>query len=716
MTGTAPQPHDPQRSDPEGTVYVPAVPSDATAVMPAMSTETTGMIPPVRDDTAPDGRHGVPTRAPGTVYRAGTFPRTDERAGTHGPDDRAPGTYGRPPTTYGQPPTTYGQPPTTYGQPPAGYDQAPATYGRPGEHPDHAASADQPAGPGRPATQGTVYGSRRPAGPPEQPAPPSPAGTAGDDGASSVTRNSAMMAGLSLVSRATGALRTLAIAAALGDLLVADDYNVANMLPNMLYEFLLGGVLASVVVPLLVRARSRDDDGGEAYTHRLVTLVAVTLGAATIIAVLAAPVITALMSNSRTPAADRSLTTVLAYLLLPEIFFYGMAAVLSAVLNTRNHFAAPMWTPILNNVVVIATAGVFILVHGTDQPQAASMTTAEILILGVGTTLGIVIQALGLLPALRRVGYRWRWRWDFRELHLRELGRIGGWALCYVAASQVGVVVVLWMARYAGNRGGQGAAVYLYAYLILMMAHGIVAVSIITALMPRLSAAATDRRYGDVTDGLALGTRLSAALLIPAAAGYIVLGRPMAVVLFDWGAYNHSAALATGTVIAWSALGLVPFAVSQLQMFTFYALPDTKTPALINIPTVVARLLIDGLFLVVLPAAAVVSGLMVGNAVSYTVACAIGYVLLRRRLGPLGLRRVGAALGRMSVAAVTAAVAAALLVFALVEALGTGHGASLLQLVLGGAVLLGVYLAVAVALRVREITQVWEMVRSRLGR
>jgi putative peptidoglycan lipid II flippase len=538
-----------------------------------------------------------------------------------------------------------------------------------------------------------------------------------DDGTGSVARNSATMAALSILSRVTGLLRTVALAAAIGAKAVSNDYNVANTLPNMVYELLLGGVLASVVVPLLVRARTRDTDRGEAYAHRLLTLATVFLAAATLLAVVAAPLLTTLMSNQNTTAADRHLTTVLAYLLLPEIFFYGMAALLAAVLNTRGQFAAPMWTPILNNVVVIVTAVVFMLLPSAGSPpQAARLTLMHILVLGVGTTVGIVVQAAGLIPALGKVGFRWRWRWDFRELHLGELARIGGWMMTYVLVSQVGVIVALKVARIAADRvGAAGPTVYLNSYLIFMMAHGIVAVSILTALMPRMSAAAAEGRYADVAAHLSLGTRLSSVILIPATAAYLVLGRPLGVTLFGYGSYGVEDAARTGWVIAVAGLGLVPFAISQLQLGAFYAMPDTKTPALLNIPVVVVRIALQCLTLLG-PMAGVAAGLMGGNTLSYLFGAVLGYWLLRNRIGRLGLREVGATLVRLTLAAGLAAVPTALVVYVLNAFIGGSWLASLAQLLVGGVVLLAGYVVVAVALRIREVTELGGMLRARLGR
>lgn len=543
-----------------------------------------------------------------------------------------------------------------------------------------------------------------------------------NDAGASVARHGAVMALGSVVSRITGFLRTAAIGAAIGAGAVGDAYNLANMLPGMVYELLLGGVLSSVVVPLLVRASTRDADRGEAYTQRLLSLAAVFLAGATAVAVACAPLFTALLTSANTAPADRRLITALSYLLLPMIFFYGMAALFAAVLNTRGHFAAPMWTPILNNLVVIAIAGVFIAAPFAEPTNAETMSGAAIAVLGLGTTLGIVVQAAGLVPALRRVNFRWRWRFDFRELHLAELARLSAWMLLYVAQSQLALVVVLKIAKLAGDAGvatGEtvaGPAIFNNAYLLFMMAHGIVAVSIITALMPRLSAAAAANRPAEMVEQLSLGTRLIATVLLPAAVAYVVLGGPIAVTLFQWGNYTHEQALATGWVIAVAGVGLLPFAISQLQLFTFYAMSDTKTAALINLPVVGVRIAVDIVLYLLLPATWVAAGLMVGNGVSFAVATLLGYWMLRRRIGSLGLRRTLDTLGRLFVAGVVAAVPSGLAVLAIVSAWGTGKVASLVALVIGGVVVLGAYFPVAAALRVSEVSQLASMVRARLGR
>jgi putative peptidoglycan lipid II flippase len=529
----------------------------------------------------------------------------------------------------------------------------------------------------------------------------------------SAAGNSAVMAAGSLVSRGTGFLRTLVISAALGSA-VGDAYTTAQIFPGMVYEFLIGGVLTSVLVPVLVRRRKSDADRGEAYTQRLLTLAVLALGVATVLAVLAAPLLTAVYASGG-GAAKKDLITSLAWLILPMIFFTGISALLGAVLNTRGHFAAPMWTPILNNIVVIAAFGVFIVVFGADaNREAEDVSTAMILLIGGGTLLGMVVQAIGLMPALRKVGFRFKFRGRFHELGLRELARLGAWMFCYVAVSQLGLIVLFNLALDASERDAPGPLIYNNVFLLVMMAHGIIAVSIITALIPRMSAAAADGRFDEFTDDVSRGTRTVAAVLAPIAVCYAVLATPIAVTLFRYGAFTSENAEDTGLVLLVGGVALVPFAISQLFTFAFYALPDTKTPALVNIPVVVLRVAVQlGLF-AILTASTVAAGLMAGNAVSYVAAAVIFAVLLRRRIGPLGAGRILMTFGKVVVASVGAAGIGLLVLLVLPGDDSTDRVTAIVELVVGGAAIGLTYLGLAMLLRIREISDVVALVRRRL--
>ncbi|MEV4845760.1 murein biosynthesis integral membrane protein MurJ [Micromonospora matsumotoense] len=533
----------------------------------------------------------------------------------------------------------------------------------------------------------------------------------------SAAANSAVMAVGSLVSRGTGFIRNLMIGAALGSA-VGDAFTTAQFLPNQVYEFLLGGVLTSVLIPVLVRRRKADPDRGEAYAQRLLTLAVLALAVTVVLALLLASTLTTLYAGGKNQDYT-GLVTNLSYLMLPMLFFTGLSALIAAVLNTRGHFAAPMWAPILNNLVVIGTFGLYIVVYGAKALGPEGIGWDRILLVGGGTLLGVAVQAAGLLPALRKVGFRWKLRFDFRELGLRELARLGGWMFCYVAVNQLGLFVVVNLLTRAagGDEGNAGLLIYNNVFLLLMMAHGIIAVSIITALMPRMSAAAAEGRFADVTADLSRGTRMVTAVLAPIAVCYAVLAGPVSVVVFRYGAFTGDNALATSLVLLVAALGLVPFAISQLFTFAFYALPDTRTPALVNIPVVILRVAVQIGVFVAFSATFAAAGMMLGNAISYVAAAVLSAMLLRPRVGRIGLGRIMRTVGKVVVAALGAALVGLLVVNLLPGDPGNlSWTAAAVRLVLGGAVIGGTYLGLATVLRIGEITEVVGMVRRRLGR
>jgi putative peptidoglycan lipid II flippase len=545
---------------------------------------------------------------------------------------------------------------------------------------------------------------------------PEPDGSSGGappvDDFGSAAGHSAVMAVGSIVSRLTGFLRTVIIAAALGSTLVGDAYTTAQFFPNMIYELLLGGILTSVLVPVLVRARKADPDRGEAYTDRLVTLAVLALGAATVLAVLAAPLLALVW---REPDS-RGLVIALSYLILPTIFFYGMAGLLTAILNTRGHFAAPMWAPILNNLVVIGTFALYLLIFGPEAPTAGDMTAGKIALAGGGTLLGIVVQACGLAPALRRVAFTFRWRTDFAALRLRELGSLGGWMFSYVALNQVGVLVVMGLLSTARAQGEDGLLIFNQTYLLMAMAHGIVAVSVIMALMPRMSAASADLRHVDLLADLRKGARTITAVLAPIVIAYVVLAAPITVALFQRGAFQPEHAEAMVPVLVLAGLALIPFSLSQLTTFAFYAMPDTRTPALVNVGVVALRVAVQiGLF-VALAASLAAAAMFAGYGVSF-VAAAVGMAwLLRRRLGPLGLREVGQTFGKVALAALGAALAGVITLWILPGSRPLAPGEAWLQLIVGGAVVSGSYLGLAMLLRITEIHDVLDLVRRKVLR
>ncbi|WP_067493845.1 murein biosynthesis integral membrane protein MurJ [Actinoplanes sp. TFC3] len=571
------------------------------------------------------------------------------------------------------------------------------------------AASDQPLPPEviPPTPAGTVYG--RPAvaeDVEEQPAVKR-----------STLGNSAVMAAGSLVSRIIGFVRNMLIGMTLGKA-IGDPYTSATFLPNQIYELLLGGVLTSVLIPLLVRKRKAEPDGGQLFTQRLLTLAVVSLGAAALIVTVLAPVITVIQADDKAGPAYRDLVTSLSYWILPMIFFTGLSALIGAVLNVRGHFAAPMWAPILNNLVVIATCGAFVLFYGTASGlKPGDMSPGEIALIGGGTLLGMIVQAIGLVPALRKVGFSWSWQWNPRALGLNEVGPLAGWMLLWVAANQIAVSVLARMLSGVGG-GDENAGLLAFnnVFLLTMMAHGIIGVSVMTALLPKMSAAADEGRFADVSADLSRGIRLTTTALAPICVIYGVLGVPIAVTLFQGGALKYDQAFATGNVLIIAAFAVIPLSISYLCNYAFYALQGNKTVALINLPVVAVR--IAGYFFVaeVMSKSLTAAGMTAANAVSYLLSAVISLSLLRRRIGRLNLGSVGRALIRVIIAAATAAVAGLLVVKILPGGDTPGRIPALLQVIVGGGVIVTSYLVAATLLKVQEVSQVVGMVRRKLGR
>jgi putative peptidoglycan lipid II flippase len=517
----------------------------------------------------------------------------------------------------------------------------------------------------------------------------------------------------SLVSRTTGFVRTAAITAAIGAAgLVPDAYNTANTLPNIVYELLLGGVLTSVIVPLLVHAQEHHADRGEAYVQRLLSLMTAVLVVATGLAILGAPLLTWLY-NIRGDSGQVALANTWARLLLPEIVFYGIGAMLGAVLNARGVFRPPAWAPVLNNIVVIVTAVLFIALPGTaSSVQALSRT--QIYVLGIGTTLGIVVQAMVLVPALRQAGFRWRWRWDWAGTGLGEAGRLGGWVLAYVAVSQLGYTVIIALANHAGREVAIGSNVYALASLLFQMPYGVVGVALLTVLMPRLSRSAARRDLRALVRDLSLGTRLTVVALVPVSALLYVAAFPMARVFFAHGVATASAAAEVGKALAAMLIGLVPFAVTMLQIRVFYAVKDAKTPTVINAAMVAFRLLLCVIFAIAVPARDLVAVLALANGLSFALGAFLGAGLLRRRFGPLGLRQQFRVLVRITVASVIGMLVAEIIHQAVVRQFGLGFFASLGSIVASTVVGGGVILFLARAMHIRELDELVGTVRGRL--
>ncbi|MGI8663776.1 MAG: murein biosynthesis integral membrane protein MurJ [Acidimicrobiales bacterium] len=455
-----------------------------------------------------------------------------------------------------------------------------------------------------------------------------------------LVRSSAVVGLGTALSRVTGLLRTIALAYALGATAVAEGYNLANTTPNMVYDLLLGGILSATLVPVFVdRFDNEDDDGVSA----IMSVAAVCLVALTVAAVIAAPLIFKLYTWQKhgTDAAEASRIGVpLLRFFLPQIFFYGLTALGTALLNARRRFAAPAFAPVLNNLVVIAVLVAFARVAGRS-PSVGSVTgsSGQLWLLGLGTTVGIVVMAVTLGPAVRAAGMRLRWRPRLRDPAVRKVASLSGWTFGYVLANQVALVVSL---ALAGREPG-GVSWYTYAFIFFQLPYGLFAVSVMTTVTPDLSAAASAGDQSSFRERFALGGRLMTLVVLPSSIGMVVLARPLVNVLLGRGSFTAADATGTAQTLAWFAAGLVFFSLYLFALRGFYALHDTKTPFLINLG--------ENALNIVLAFALVgrygVPGLAAAYSVSYLVACVVALGALRHRAGGLGGRALLAPIARM---------------------------------------------------------------------
>ena len=483
-------------------------------------------------------------------------------------------------------------------------------------------------------------------------------GTAGDltpDSRAATLRNSAVMSSGTLLSRLTGLVRVSVTLAALGLTAVSDTYNAANTTPNMIYELVLGGILTSVFVPLIV-TRLRSHEEWTSVVARFLTLAVVVLGGLAAVGMLAAPWIMRLYLGGVADPVQRAeqvaLGTTLLRWFMPQVVFYGIAAIAGGVLTAHRRFAAQMFAPVLNNLVVIATMGALIAL-GVEGRSPTQLSDAQVTLMGLGTTLGVVAMALALWPALRRTGMRWRPRFDWRHESVRALGQLGRWVVLYVAVNQLAYLILI---RFNGRVGPGSYTAYSQAFVFFSLPHAIVAVSIFTALLPGMAERWGAGRREGVVELYSRGLRDTLVMMLPAAAGLVVLAGPIVALLAGYGAVGGAQQALLADTLAAFAVGLPFFSAFQLLTRTFYATTDSRTPALVNVGVAVVDLGVAALLAFAFDLG--VPGLALGHAVSYVAGTAVLVVALRRRIGGVDGRRVAATAVRAGAAAVVCAAVA----------------------------------------------------------
>lgn len=545
------------------------------------------------------------------------------------------------------------------------------------------------------ATEGG--GGRVAAAPPGSPQPPSERHAA------------SWMAVGTLLSRLTGFARTAALVAALGVTQLGNAYNTANTVPNMLLFLVTGGTVSAVLIPMLAREDDLDQRRHDAET--IGGLVVLLTGAASLLMLVTAPLVARLFAVYVTgdPATFISVTTRWLALFSPQIVCYGVSLYAVAVLNAHGRLALAGFAPVATNVVAVAAVYLYVQAGAPFPPDIDRLETLPLVVLGAGTTLSVAAMALPQLLGARRVlpGLRLRPRLRLRDPATRQLWRLGRWTLLYVACNQAGLFVVITLANGVENGG---VVAYQTAFAIMQLPFAIIAVSLFSAIFPRLSRAAGESSglFGATVSG---GLRLSNALLIPAAVGLFVLAEPVADLLVGYGAAAGAGADFIAVALRVFAVALVPFTVFQLLTRSYYALPDTRTPALANVAVNVVNVAAALLAFAVLgePRRQIV-GLVAAYALSYVAGCALlGSGLARRRPGSFR----GATRGTLTALAAAGAMAGLLVVLTSVWPASDDPVARLLRT--GGLVTAGgaAYLAAAALLRSPELAELARFRRRR---
>ena len=540
----------------------------------------------------------------------------------------------------------------------------------------------------------------------------------------SVTRSSVVMASGTIVSRILGFARAVLLAVAIGVTTdAADAFGVANQLPNSVYAIIVGGVLNAVMVPTLVKARAASD-GGKGYVDRFVTLAITVFFVSTLIFTIASPLLVRLYTSGWSEE-QLALATAFAYWCLPQLFFYGLYSILGEVLNSRKAFGPFMWAPVLNNLVSLLGLALFILIFTADPTGNRSVSSwgaDQIALLAGSATAGVAAQALILLVSWKRIGLKLNLNFKFRGFGLGPALKAASWSLAMVIVSQIGGLVQTAVASTAAVDRGSGQAVAsvaaaAIAWLIFMLPHSVVTVSIATAYFTRMAEHQQSGQMSQFKQDLTTALRVIAMVSVIASAILIVLSYPIARVFV--GEYPATAAL--GNVIAAFMIGLLPFSFVYMMQRAFFALEDTKTPFIFT--SIQIGIHISGSITLgfVMPKELLVVSIALLTAFSICIQGLIAYAMLKKKIGSLRGFGVSRSTIKFVLAAIPASAAGVLVLLALG---GIGEDSFALQSVLGAitsAIIVGgimgvSYLLLLWLLKSQEIQELGAALRGRFTR
>ena len=535
-------------------------------------------------------------------------------------------------------------------------------------------------------------------------------------------KSSAVMAAGTLVSRFTGLIRNLLTVAALGTALFADTFNVANTIPTILYILLAGGALNAVFVPQLVRSMREDEDGGSAFASRLLTSVTSLLFFITALGMILAPLITRIYAPKFSLPGfetERSLTITFMRYCLPQILMMGIFVIISQIGNARGKFGPMMWAPVLNNVVGIAVLLIFLQV--APDITAATITPEQSALLGIGTTLGFVIQALVLIPVVKNSGLKLSLRFDWRNSNLGKSFRLGAWTLLFVLINQIGYLIIVKVATSAavqakieGITTGVGFTPYSYAYFIFILPHSIITVSVITALLPKISRLAHEGKSDAVKKNLVDSLQNIAVVTAPSTILFIAFGTSIATLLYAGSSAADSRQI--GLVLAGFAVGLIPFSTMPLLLRGFYAYEDTKSPVIINLFATGAMMVLAVAAEIIVPFQYVTIVLAVILGISNLIGTILAIRALEKRVGHFP--KSSLLLTHIKLLALSLiAIAPGYLLFAVVKSwVGEGLIGTFSALALGGIVFALTYIYGGRIAKVEEITTLYRQILSRFRR
>ncbi|MBM3805846.1 MAG: murein biosynthesis integral membrane protein MurJ [Actinobacteria bacterium] len=429
------------------------------------------------------------------------------------------------------------------------------------------------------------------------------------------------------LSRLTGLLRTIVFGVVIGQTALADAYDIANNAPNIVYELLLGGVLAAGLVPLFTRHLQDDDDDA---TSAVASVAMVALATLTLISIALAPLIFRIFSLSPDAAVDeemlRGAGTALTRLFLIQIFFYGMTSICTAILNARRKFFAAAWTPVMANIVTIGSLLLVGRLDTADPPQLSDVleNNGFKLLLGLGSTSGIIAMTVGMYFALLRGGTRLRFKFDLKHSAVRQLVKLSGWAVGYIAANQVALVVI----KNLAEPGSGNVDAYSKAYAFFSLPHGLLAVSIATTFVPDLARAVAQNSKTEFVSRFNSGLKLTALATIPASLGLFVFAKPLVAALLQYGNFDADAATNTARALTGLSVGLVGFSVYLFILRGFYSYGDTRTPFFINLFENALNILLA----ILLVERFDVLGLGLAFSSAYLISSIVAFFALRRKI------------------------------------------------------------------------------------